>query len=94
MSIKKQLWALPVIAFAAGCVSPEPQLATGNSVRQMIAAQTADPAAAERNGTQATEGTDPVRADNAIRAMREGVSKPAAQEGGVTVNIGGGSGIR
>jgi hypothetical protein len=94
MSIAKCLSILSVAALAAGCVATEPELATGSSVRQMVAAQTSDPAASERNGTRAPTGSDPTRVNNAIEAMRDGVTKSDGQASGVTVNVGAGGATR
>lgn len=58
------------------CETTESQLADGSSVRALIEAQTADPAAASRNSTAIPQGTDAGRAVGAVEAMRGGVAKP------------------
>jgi hypothetical protein len=56
----------------AGCVGePASKLADGSSVRAMIAQQTNDPEATERNGTAAPVGTDPEIANAAVVGVRK-----------------------
>lgn len=89
MSISKSSWILPIVALLGGCAaSPVPELATGSAVRQMMSAQTADPAASERNADRAPQGTDPARANNAINAMRDGVTRPESRASGSMPNAG------
>lgn len=89
MAISKSLLVLPVAALVGGCATPTtPELASGNAVRQMVAAQTEDPAASDKNGTRTPQGTDPTRANNAIKAMRDGVTKTDGEARGVVLNVG------
>jgi hypothetical protein len=75
MNTKTLLSMLAPLVLAAGCAT-EPPLAKGDAVRAMVRDQTFDPAATQANGVKAPEGTDSLRADAAVRAMREGVAKP------------------
>jgi hypothetical protein len=75
-TFRNPLSLLVVAALGAACTTVEP-LADGSSARGLVAAQTADPTAGERNGSTVPE-TDPARAGAAIEAMRGGVTKPTA----------------
>jgi hypothetical protein len=70
------------MAMLAGCEAAPPGK-FGDSVRALVAAQTADAGAAARNGTTVPAGTDPVRASAAVDAMRGGVAKPTETWGSV-----------
>ena len=75
MTLKATALLLLAAGALAACESTEP-LATGESVKGLIAEQTSDPAAAARNGTTLPKTTDADRALAAVAAMRDGVTKP------------------
>ena len=71
---------LVVATFMTGCVTNSPNLADGRNVRSIVLAQIEDPAAADRYGTTAPQGTDPEVLAATVSALRqrgsEGSSKP------------------
>ena len=63
------------------------QYTEGQAVRDLFAAQIADPDAEARNATTLPEGTDSARAVTAVEASRGGVTK-AAETWTSTISIG------
>ncbi|MEO7775787.1 MAG: hypothetical protein ABIT61_14140 [Steroidobacteraceae bacterium] len=78
------------IGLLMGCSTTPDTVANGDSVRALVAAQTFDPAASDKNGLQPPDGTDPDRASAAIQAMRAGVAK-SVEAWGMAVNAGSGA---
>ena len=92
----KLLAALAAIGALAACTSPSTLTAPsateadfGNSVDSLIKAQTADPSTLSSPSTAPVTGVDPDYAGNVVKAMREGVSKPAEVKQPIEIRVGG-----
>jgi type IV pilus biogenesis protein CpaD/CtpE len=84
---------LCVLALTLGACANEPtqsQQTFGDSVRNMVRAQTNDPSTLTNPSAETPEGSDGQRLENAVEAYRDGVTKPEQGGGGVVINVGGG----
>ena len=83
-----------LVAVLAGCASTEPvrvEADYGNSVRQMVQAQTYNPEAAAREESIPVEQMDGEMAMKSLKALREDVgSREAGDLNVINVEIGGG----
>ncbi len=78
---------------ACAALEPEPTLLEshfGDSVRQMIEAQTYDPSTLSSPSTQPVEGGDGQRIQNVLEAYRTDVAKPESVDDDIVINVGGG----
>jgi hypothetical protein len=78
---------------ACAALEPEPTLTEshfGDSVRQMIEAQTYDPSTLSSPSTQPVEGGDGQRIENVLEAYRQDVAKPATADDDIVINLGDG----
>jgi len=85
------LVGLPVVVMLGACTT-EPTLTEqnfGDSVRQMIQAQTHDPSTITTPSTETIEGTDGRRAGNVLEAYRTDVAKPASVNEDIVISVDG-----
>lgn len=92
MNIKtgQLLASLSATLLLAACAT-EPtatERAFGDSVRQMIAAQTYDPSTLTNPPEGAIENTDGQMLEGALESYRETIADPGDVSGGVTINVG------
>ena len=79
MSIAKSYTLITTALLISGCAdTPKLDADYGNSVRQMVQAQTYDPATASNPAELAPEMTDGVRVKNALDEYRKDVAKGRA----------------
>ena len=86
------LVGLPVVAILGACTT-EPTLTErnfGDSVRQMIQAQTYDPSTLETPSTETIESSDGRRLGNVLEAYRTDVAKPESVNEDVVISVDGG----
>jgi hypothetical protein len=95
MNSQKTCFALAGLATATllSACSHEPTgvAATfGDSVRNMIEAQTNDPSTLATPSTETIDGSDPQRLEAVLGVYRSDVAKPAAASEEVVINVDGG----
>lgn len=86
------LVGLPVVVLLGACTT-EPTLTErnfGNSVRQMIQAQTHDPSTLATPSTETVESSDGRRLENVLDAYRTDVAKPESVNEDVVISVDGG----
>jgi hypothetical protein len=77
-------------AMLAGCGKPTlVERNFGESVRQMVEAQTYDPSTLSNPSTEPVEGGDGQQLENVIGAYRSDVAKPEAVNDDIVINVGG-----
>lgn len=82
--------ALPALLLGACVSEPTPtELAFGDSVRQIVKAQTYDPSTLSSPSEKTGAGTDGQRLGNALDVYRRDVSKPAAATNEVPISVNG-----
>jgi hypothetical protein len=82
---------LVTLPLGLGACVAEPTLTEtnfGNSVRQMIEAQTYDPSTLRTPSTDPVDSADGKRLENVLEAYRTDVAKPAAVSEDVVINVG------
>ncbi|HZL94175.1 MAG TPA: hypothetical protein VFB99_11040 [Vicinamibacterales bacterium] len=86
------LVGLPVVVLLGACTT-EPTLTErnfGDSVRQMIQAQTHDPSTLATPSTETVESSDGRRLENVLDAYRTDVAKPESVNEDVVISVDGG----
>lgn len=93
MNTTNCLKVTPVLAaLLLGACATDPGLTEqnfGESVRQMIRAQTYDPSTLSSPSDEAVEGTDGQMLEGTLEAYRETVSNPDAVGRDITISVGG-----
>lgn len=87
----KSIALLAAGAALTGCVHTDPTAVEkdfGNSVRQMVQAQTLDPLAGVQPDSAAIETSDGERLNKVIEAYRSDVSKPEDVQQDIVINLG------
>lgn len=77
-----------ILLSIAACESTRVETEYGQSVRQMINAQTYDPATLTNPSDKPVEGADPDMVNAAIEAFREHVSKPENVGQDIVIQVG------
>ncbi len=83
--------AVALLAALLGACATEPTASEahfGDSVRQMVRAQTHDPAAAQ-NPAEAIDGTDGQQLEAVLEVHRGSVAKPSEVSNDIVINVGG-----
>jgi hypothetical protein len=81
--------ACVALAVLAGCESTRTDSEYGEAVRQMINAQTYDPATLTKPSAKPVEGADPDMVNAAIEVFREHVSRPEDVGQDIVIQVGG-----
>jgi len=94
MKIHNILAALGIAALVAGCANTTPKPTAvesnfGNSVRNMIEAQTYDPSTLSSPSTDVIESGDGQRLEAVLDAYRTDVAKPESVGQSIDVNLAG-----
>jgi type IV pilus biogenesis protein CpaD/CtpE len=77
----------------AGACANEPTLTErnfGDSVREMINAQTYDPSTLSAPSTEPVEGSDGRRSENVLEVYRTDIAKPEVVRDEIVLSVGGG----
>ena len=84
---------LSVVTLLLGACANEPTMTErnfGESVRQMVRAQTYDPSTLETPSLEPIDGTDGQLLEGTVETYRGGAAEDGSAGSGVTINVGGG----
>ena len=86
----KTLALAGLLALAAGCASNDPEVIEGdfgNSVRNMVQGQAADPSKMSAPEETGVEGADGPLMNEGLKAMRGSVAKPENVKQDIVINV-------